>query len=421
VDVSVSIIGLGRLGLPLAAAFASRGVDVIGVDIRQDVVDAANAGLALFHEPGLRELLPVMATTNLEQAVRHTDVTFVIVATPSQQDGAFSLEYVLPACEQIGAALRDNDDYHVVIISSTVMPGSCDGPIKAALEASSGKRAGEDFGLCCVPEFVALGSVVQNFLEPDFVLIGGDRRGRAVVNDVYRKMVGGEPPVLLTNLVNAETAKIALNCYLTTKIAFANQIAGVCERLPGASVNVVTVVLGMDKRINPAYLKGAAPFGGPCFGRDVKALAALAWDVGADSTLTEAVDAANERWSRHIGDVVLSASGGRKAVGVLGLAFKPGTDCTIDALGVWLVKRLRGVRDVYAYDPLVAVDESLVTAQEVVDSCDVAVLTTPDPLWRALAFRDGQTVIDVWRCLDSRTFADAGVHYIGTGLGEADE
>ena len=419
---TVSIVGLGKLGLPLAAVMAERGLGVIGVDIDQERVDAINDGRAPFFEPGLEGLLPIPATTNITQAVLHTDITFVIVPTPSMSTGLFSLEYVLPACRQIGEALAMKDGYHVVVIASTVMPCDCEGPITLELEQYSGKTTPEGFGLAHVPEFVALGSVVDNFRSPDFVLIGADdERPRKIVNALYRKFLGLDPPILMMSLVNAELSKIALNCYLTTKISFANQMAGICEKIPGTSVNTVTTALGLDSRIEPEYFKGAAPFGGPCFPRDVRALTALAWDVEADAQLNHAVGEFNEAYMRRLIDRALDELNqvrplGR--VGVLGLAFKPGTDCTMDSPGLELLYRLDGDYGAMGYDPLVWIDgRSCGEAQDVADESEVVVVTTADVRWRAVRWHSGQTVIDVWRVLDGDNVREAGAKYVAVGVG----
>src|SRR5713226_2644794 len=174
---SVSVIGLGKLGSPMAACFAACGFAVHAVDLNPQKVNAINRGVPPVHEPGLVELLAeaagrVFASKDIEAAVSASDVTFVVVATPSEPDGGFSLRYAIPSCESIGRALRTKSAYHVVAITSTVMPGSMSGPIKSALERASGKRCGVDFGLCYNPEFIALGTVIRDFYYPDFLLIG---------------------------------------------------------------------------------------------------------------------------------------------------------------------------------------------------------------------------------------------------------
>src|SRR5271168_565014 len=164
---SVSLIGLGKLGAPMAACIAARGLEVMGIDLSSRKVSDINSGVAPVHEPGLEELMRetggrLRASQNIAEAVHDSDVTFVVVGTPSEASGGFSLQYVLPTCEAIGRALATKKGFHLVVLTSTVMPGSTGGPVVAALERSSGKRCGVDFGLCYNPEFIALGTVIRD-------------------------------------------------------------------------------------------------------------------------------------------------------------------------------------------------------------------------------------------------------------------
>lgn len=189
---AISVVGLGKLGAPLAACLADKGFRVIGVDQDSRKVEAIRQSRAPVFEPGLDELLRVAgdrltATDDLAAAVSATDITYVVVATPSEPGGGFSLRYVLPACERIGRALDAKDAFHVVSLTSSVMPGTTGGPVRSALEQTSGKRAGRDFGLCYNPEFIALGSVIRDFLNPDFLLIGeSDPRSDEILEAIYK-------------------------------------------------------------------------------------------------------------------------------------------------------------------------------------------------------------------------------------------
>src|SRR6202790_3786184 len=191
---SVSVIGLGKLGAPMVAAMAARGVRAIGVDADAAKVEAIERGLPPVFEPRLAETLilakgRLTATREIEDAVRDSDITFIVVATPTDVDGSFCLDFVLPVCEAIGRALASKKDFHIVALTSTVMPGSAGGPVRQALEKSSRKRAGIDFGLCYSPEFIALGSVIRDFLNPDLLLIGeSDERSGAQLESLYRSM-----------------------------------------------------------------------------------------------------------------------------------------------------------------------------------------------------------------------------------------
>ncbi|MEA2809987.1 MAG: UDPglucose 6-dehydrogenase, partial [Rhodospirillaceae bacterium] len=221
----VSVVGLGKLGAPLAAVLASRGFTVTGLDVSKTLVDALNAGKMPIVEPQLNELIAanrqrLSATMDAGEAVEKSDASFVIVPTPSDSTGFFSNRFVLQAMGALGKALRNKKGYHMVVITSTVMPGTTGGEIKAALEAASGRKVGADLGLCYNPEFIALGSVVRDMLFPDSILIGeSDPKAGDMLQTIYLQMCENKPPVQRMNFINAELTKISVNTYVTTKIS----------------------------------------------------------------------------------------------------------------------------------------------------------------------------------------------------------
>ncbi|MGH2611105.1 MAG: nucleotide sugar dehydrogenase, partial [Tepidiformaceae bacterium] len=279
---SLAVFGLGKLGAVVAGCHASRGFNVIGVDVSQEAVEKCNRGVPPVEEPGIEKLYGecrgrLSATTDGAAAVAQTDASLIMVPTPSEADGAYSLNYALEVCDVIGTALRRKPGYHLVVMKSTVLPGSCDEHIVPRLESRSGKRCGQDFGVCYNPEFIALGSVIHNIFNPDLTLIGeSDSRAGDALVDVYNRLLGGPHPTARMNFVNAELSKLAVNTYVTMKITYANLLAGLCERLPGGDVDAVTGALGLDARIGRKYLKGGLGYGGPCFPRDNRAMLCLA-------------------------------------------------------------------------------------------------------------------------------------------------
>jgi UDPglucose 6-dehydrogenase len=433
--VRISVIGLGKLGSPMAACFAARGFTTIGVDVNTGYVDAINEGRPPVFEPQLAEMLAegrscLTATTDTAAAIHRTDATFIIVPTPSEEDGGFSLRYVLPVMETIGAALREKDAYHLVVLTSTVMPGSTDGPVREAIEQASGKRAGVHFGLCYSPEFIALGSVIRDFLNPDFLLIGeSDPEAGAMLADVYRRVVDNDPGVARLNFTNAELAKISVNTFVTTKIAFANMLARICERLPGASVDAVTSALGLDSRIGAKYLRGAISYGGPCFPRDNLALASLARSLDAPAFVAEATDAANRDGIERLAQLVIERLPVGGTAAVLGLSYKPNTDVIEESPGVHLVRALldRGV-GVVAFDPAAVpaarrVLESVTfteSAEDAIRAADVVVITTAWQDFAGIAPKtferegDPRVVIDCWRILTAEQL-DGIATYVALG------
>jgi len=434
---SVSVIGLGKLGSPLAACFAARGFRVKAVDVDAQKVDSINRGIPPVHEPELAELLResggrLQATRNTEEAVCDSEATFIVVATPSEANGGFSLRYVLSTCESIGHALRKKAGFHLVVLTSTVMPGSTGGEVRAALETASGKRCGEDFGLCYSPEFIALGSVIRDFYFPDFLLIGeSDSRSGEMLSDIYKNVCKNSPAVARMNFVNAEITKLAVNTFVTTKISYANMLARLCEKLPEADVNVVTDALGLDTRIGAKYLKGAVSYGGPCFPRDNRALAALAARVGASSGLAEATDLFNRAQIKSLAEIVRSYHFGTDTIGVLGLTYKPNTDVVEESFGLLLAQELSSSHAVLVFDPSPNAARELGgnrrirvarSAQECMAESGLVVLATP---WRE--FREiptdqwvwhdrPRTVIDCWRVLSHLEGVD-GILYVRLGFG----
>jgi UDPglucose 6-dehydrogenase len=434
---SISVVGLGKLGAPLAAAFAARGFRVTGVDVDANKVQAINRGEEPVHEPGLRELIQegkelLRATDSVEDAVRESEATFIVVSTPSEPSGGFSLRYVLPCLEAIGKTLRTKTGFHLVVLTSTVMPGSTGGEVRQALERASGKTCGQHLGLCYSPEFIALGSVIRDFYFPDFLLIGeSDERSGKMLSEIYRRACKNTPFVARMNFVNAEITKLAVNTYITTKISYANMIARLCEKLPEADANVVTGALGLDTRIGPRYLKGAVSYGGPCFPRDNRALTALAARCGAFADLAEATDKFNRAQIHWLAELVKSHRSGNEAIGILGLTYKPDTDVVEEAFGLLLAQELSSANvPVVVYDPAADVGRALsgcrawgaASAQECIASAGVVVLATP---WKE--FRDVPTeqwvadgkarvVIDCWRVLNNLE-GISGVRYVRLGFG----
>jgi UDPglucose 6-dehydrogenase len=435
--MTYSIVGLGKLGASMAAAIASRGFRVVGVDVNRDAVQALNAGRAPAQETGLDELIAanrdrLRATDSHREAILDSDVTFVIVPTPSDESGAFSLQYAAWAFGEIGAALAEKKGYHLVVLTSTVLPGSTRHGLLPVLERRSGKRGGADFGLCYSPEFIALGSVVRDFLNPDFTLVGEfDERSGRTLEAAYAAILPGRPPCQRMSLENAELTKISLNSYVTTKIAFANMLADLCERMPGGDVDVVSNALGLDGRIGRKYLTGALGYGGPCFPRDNLALGFLARALGTRADLAETTDRVNRSLAGTVLDRIGVSIAYGTTVAVLGLAYKPSSHVIEESQGILLARALsrKGAR-VVAHDPLAGLmaahelkDQGLVlqSLPDCLHQASVVVITTPDPAYRALEAGDftaaGRpvTIVDCWRILGAKLAHQPGITYVAIG------
>lgn len=432
-----SIVGLGKLGASMAAAIASRGFQVIGVDISRQAADALNAGKAPTIETGLEALIAanrdrLRGTTSHREGVLGSDMTFVIVPTPSDESGAFSLQYAAWAFGEIGEALREKHGYHVIVLTSTVLPGATRHGLLPILEQRSGKTCGRDFGLCYSPEFIALGSVIRDFLNPDFTLVGEfDERSGRELQAAYDAIMPSRPPCKRMSLENAELAKVSLNAYVTTKIAFANMLADLCERIPGGDVDIVSDALGQDARIGRKYLTGALGFGGPCFPRDNVALGFFARALGTRADLPETTDRVNRSLAGTLLDRIGVSIGHGTTVAVLGLAYKPASHVIEESQGIFLAKALsrHGAR-VVAHDPLAASmamqelkDHGLVlnSLSDCLDQASVVIITTPDPMYAGLEvkdFTDGSrtvTVVDCWRILASKLSGQPQIAYVPVG------
>jgi UDPglucose 6-dehydrogenase len=427
----VSVVGLGKLGMCIAAVLADRGFRVVGVDIDKAKVEAVNSGRSLIPEPGLEDLIRknsknLKATTDHYDAVKQTQTTFVIVPTPSEPDGSFSLKFVLDALEKVGKAIADKDSYHLVVINSTVSPGFMENRIKPFLEEVTGKKCGTDFGLCYNPEFIALGDVIRGLLEPDFVLIGeSDPQAGSILADMYKHICSNNPPIERTSFINAEIAKIAINSYVTMKITFANLLAEICENTVGADVDEVTRIIGRDSRIGSKYLKGGLGYGGPCFPRDNIAFARFAESVGVKAELPITVHRTNLSQVRRVIKIIeqLNLNTDTK-IGILGLSYKPDTPIVEESQSIILAKELSSLGYVvHVYDPLALEEARKVLGDTVIydktlESCikdvDVVVIATPWKLFKTIDMK-GKIIIDCWRLLRDREDLKKGNRYIPLG------
>jgi UDPglucose 6-dehydrogenase len=428
----VSVVGLGKLGLCIAAVLAYRGFKVVGVDVDKAKVDAVNGGRSPIVETNLEDLISqnsknLRATTNHYDAVKQTQASFVIVPTPSEPDGSFSLKFVVEAVEKIGRAIADKDGYHLVVINSTVSPGSMENRVKPLLEEVTGKKCGMDFGLCYNPEFIALGDVIRGLLEPDLVLIGeSDPKAGSILADMYKRICVNNPPIERTSFINAEIAKIAINSYITMKITFANLLAEICENTDGADVDEVTRIIGRDSRIGSKYLKGGLGYGGPCFPRDNIAFARFAESVGVKAELPITVHRANLSQVKRVVKIIEQLKLNHdKKIGILGLSYKPDTPIVEESQSIMLARELSSKGYVvHVYDPLALEEAKKVLGntaiyEKTLDTCiknvDVVVLATP---WKSFSIinTEGKIIIDCWRLLKDREELKKNNQYIPLGI-----
>jgi len=430
---NLSIIGLGKLGSPMVAAFASRGYRVIGVDINSDFVRAINEGKPPVSETNLAEYLKenkerFSATQDYKKAVLNSDITFIIVPTPSEPNGQFSTKYAIDAAKEIGKALKEKKDFHIVVLTSTVTPTATERDLLTTLEQYSGKKCKKDFGLCYNPEFIALGNVINGLLKPDFVLIGeSDKKSGDILESFYKNLCLNNPPIKRMSIVNAEITKIALNTFVTTKISYANMLAELCEKIPGGNIDVVTDALGCDKRIGHKYLKGALGYGGPCFPRDNRALMSTAKKFGVSLPIAEATDKINRYQISRLVEKISSLLPKNGRVCILGLSYKTDTNVIEESQSVEIAKELseKGI-SVTAFDPQAMENAKKVlnkvsfanSLKEAVESSNVIVITIPweefktiEPDW----LKPGAILFDCWKILDAQKYKKTG-KYLAVGI-----
>jgi GDP-mannose 6-dehydrogenase len=344
--MKLSIFGLGYVGSVSAACFARDGHEVIGVDVNPLKVDIINSGRSPIVEPQLDDLIDeavkggrLRATTSAADAIATADVSLVCVGTPGNANGSLDLTHIKNSCQQIGVALSSNDRYHVVVIRSTLLPGSIERHVIPTLEVYSGKRAGKDFGVAINPEFLREGTSVYDFDNPPFTLIGADDENvSSLLGHLYARL---NAPLFTLRIKEAEMVKYACNCFHALKVAFANEIGNICKPLAVDSHRVMEVFCQDNKlNLSPYYLKPGFAFGGSCLPKDLRAMTYKAKELDVEIPVLSSILQSNERQIERAINMVLAT--GRKNIGVLGLSFKQGTDDLRESPIVTVIERLVG-------------------------------------------------------------------------------
>ena len=344
--MKLSVFGLGKLGVPMLATFAKKQFKVVGYDINQSIVDRLNKGLTHVKEPGLTQLLKkykanYRASTCPKDVIFDSSASFIIVPTPSREDGLFSNDFVLKCIETIGRQLAEKNEYHLVVITSTVTPGSTNKLIKPLLEKASGKKVGAQIGLCYNPEFIALGTVLRDMTHPDILLIGEhDSKAGDALEKIHQRVVVSKPVTHRLTFEEAEIAKIAVNTFVTTKISYGNMLAEMCEKIGGADVDNVTNAIGDDSRIGKKYLKGGVAYGGPCFPRDNVAFSSLGKSLGVNTVLALSTDQINDYQKVRLTNFVENNCDISKVICIVGCSYKPKTPIFEESAGLALAERL---------------------------------------------------------------------------------
>jgi UDPglucose 6-dehydrogenase len=416
----ISIIGTGYVGTVTGTCFAHMGHEVICVDVDPRRVEKINAGMPPIYEEGLEELLRehagknLRATLDYDSAIADTDISFICVPTPTDESGKIDLRFIREASRSIGQRLKNKESYHVVVVKSTVVPGTTSGTATPILEQESGKKAGVGFGMGMNPEFLREGKAVYDFQHPDRIVIGADDpKAAAVIKELY---AGYTCPVLETDTKTAEMIKYVSNAFLATKISFSNEVGNICKRL-GIDTYKVMEGVGLDARISPHFLRSGLGFGGSCFPKDVKALIGKASEVDYEPLLLKTVLKVNDKQpeialrllKKHVPDLK------GKKIAVLGLAFKDDTDDIRESRAIPLIGMLLAEgASITAYDRMAAEHMKKVypnigyasNAGDALDGADACLIATE---WKEFSQLNGEfsrmktrIVIDGRKVVDPR-------------------
>lgn len=421
--MKISIFGLGYVGAVSAGCLANDGHRVIGVDPYQPKVDLINSGQTPVIEKDIGEIIEktvadglLSATQSVEEAVNETDISLICVGTPSQLNGSLDLKYVRKVCEEIGAAIKDKSDFHVVVARSTMLPGSMNTIVIPALEQSSGKKAGVDFGVCNNPEFLRESTAVYDYYNPPKTVIGEtDEKAGDMLAEIYKDL---SAPLVRTSVETAEMVKYTDNVWHALKVGFANEIGNICKAV-GIDGHEVMEIFCKDTKLNlsPYYMKPGFAFGGSCLPKDVRALTYKSRSLDLNSPILNAIMPSNE-YQIEKGLSMITSKGSRK-IGILGFSFKAGTDDLRESPLVEVIERLIGKGyDIKLYDKNVSI-ASLVganrdyilnaiphisslmvdTIDEVVNHADVIVIGNGAEEFSAVVDQApaGKTIVDLVR------------------------
>jgi UDPglucose 6-dehydrogenase len=433
--------GTGYVGLTTAVCLASKGHLVFCVGRNKEKIEKIRKGSPVIYERDLKSLLDtvlakenLIATMDLENAIQHSEVSFVCVGTPCGDDGAIDLAQIKDTAKQIGHALSDKVGYHVVVVKSTVMPGTTEDIVLPILEKFSGKKVGADFGICMNPEFLREGQAIDDFLFPKDVgvVIGShDQKSGNLVSRIYEEY---DVEILRTSIRTAETIKYARNSYLAKDISFANEVANICQKL-GVDYLDVKKGMEMDARIGRGrFLNAGSGFGGSCFPKDVKAIVTKAKKIGIAPTLLESTLRVNESQPYELVKLTKEVVGNPikgKRVAVLGLAFKPGTDDMREAPSIKVINSLlcEGC-EISVYDSKAVGNAKKIfgnkvayteKADEALRGADACVIVTEWPEFsnpKLYASMRGRVIIDGRRVLNPATLPP-GFIYHGIGVPKA--
>ncbi len=444
---TVGIIGMGYVGMATAAAFAHYGLHVIGFDVDAARREALRKGTAPIYEEGLAPLIRrairsrrLLLADSLEDLVARSPVVFLCIQTPSTGDGSIDLSFLAQAALDVGTAIHRLGKWRLVVVKSTVVPGTAGGMVTEVIQKSGSLRPGVDFSVASNPEFLAEGTMVRDALRPARIVIGvPDARSERSLRGLYQKFPA---PLVTLPVAAAELVKYASNAMLALRVSYSNEMARIAQRA-GVDIDPVLAAVGSDPRIGPLFLRAGPGYGGSCFTKDVRALASWGRDHGVETPILTATLDGNELQAHHVVDLTEEALEGLsgKRIALLGLSFKPGTSDTRDSRAYPILDGLlRRGASVVLFDPHAmesfrkGLTEGSIRAagshlsfaaslNEALRGADAAIVqsdweefrTLPARKWRDLRQR---TVIDTRRTLPRDAMARAGVRWVGLGVGK---
>jgi len=357
--MKIAVIGLGFVGLSLTSVLASKKFNVIGIDVDKEKCRKISNGISPFFEPELEKTLKKGLKNKLHiesdiSAVLDCDLIFVTVGTPQNKTGGIELSIIKKAMTSLGKNIRNSKKEHIILIKSTVVPGTIKDVILPILENNSKKKAGKDFGLISNPEFLQESTAIKDTEFPHAVVLGGYKTKFMKKVEKFFTKLHPKIPIIITNHQTAEMIKYANNSFLATKISFINQLSNICQKIPGANIDDIAKTIGLDPRIGGLFLNAGPGYGGSCLPKDMKALINFAKITGVKPTLLNAVEDVNVKQLEEIISIAKKKLGGleSKKITILGTSFKPNTDDIRDSIAIELIKKFLKRRvKVTVHDP----------------------------------------------------------------------
>ena len=436
--MKIGIVGLGFVGLTFASILANKGYHVIGVDTDKVKIKSIESGKSPFYEPELDNILKKALTKklflseNIEKIVKECDFIFLTLGTPMDKNGNINLKIISNVSKKIGELLLKMKKRPIIVIKSTVVPGTTSNKIKNILEKKSNKKAGKEFGLITNPEFLREGKAVHDTLNPHLIVIGSnEKKDSKKLENFYKKFHKEKISIILTNNTTAEIIKYANNSFLATKISFINNISNLCQTLPGTNIDEVAKAIGIDPRIGNQFLNAGPGYGGSCLPKDVQALIACQKDLGVESTLLNAVHQTNVLQIKKIIELIKKTlvNVKNKRITILGLSFKEESDDIRESRSIKLIEMLLEEQStIIVHDPKAIKNTKLIFGDKIIyneeikdamNNSDCVVLMTPWEQYSKLQKEDfkkmrKKNIIDTRRILNIH---ETDINYIGLGIG----